>query len=574
MTGINWRLISEPEFTRIVDTLLGRKYGARGHAPEGRGGDSGIDFTVDNNKIIFQYKFYPDGSNTASRRRQIRRSFEAARKHNPKEWIVIIPAKLTEKFRTYILGLSMEIKVVIHDVVWLDNELIDDPPLAENFQYRSDMDYLAAKAEQLKINPLLRTSAEIANTVRNVQYAIEASDPDWTFDISTVNGQVTQTLRAKDANSQVRSPIEITYTAAIPEDSPERRQLELSLDYGVIEPVTLSGIMVKDFKITGPELVAYEGPVEALELLPDPDGASPWVITDLEVMDADANVLGTHLGRSRLRSRGSKGVTIEVQISELLRMLFRAPDKMDQNGSGDFATEDFSQHPISEVLSVSEFLTQMRRGSVVRVKVEGFLLMEMGLSGVVAADWPEHFRQVRDLADDLAVIERETNTRFRYPGTLTGLDRVTVRNTRLMLEGHVVAHPTDTQFGATLTGVWNSTLDVLLGRKHGWMKWEGEDAQLKVLDKMVSVPKLAMGGPTRLSKQTVADVRKALKRGKTDGLRLTFQLDDPEDRLRIWMPDRFKGEKLWITPWNLPGIQQPTGTLSAIAGNPDPIGSP
>lgn len=54
------------------------------------------------------------------------------------------------------------------------------------------------------------------------------------------------------------------------------------------------------------------------------------------------------------------------------------------------------------------------------------------------------------------MIERETNTRFRYPATLTGLDRVTVRNIRLMLEGHVVAHPTDTQFGATLTGALGS----------------------------------------------------------------------------------------------------------------------
>lgn len=77
-----------------------------------------------------------------------------------------------------------------------------------------------------------------------------------------------------------------------------------------------------------------------------------------------------------------------------------------------------------------------------------------------------------------------------------------------------------------------------------------------------------MGGPTRLPKQTVAELGRARKRGKTDGLRLTFKLDDAEDRLRVWMPDRFKGETLRITPWNLRGIQQPAGTLSAIALNP------
>ena len=34
--------------------------------------------------------------------------------------------------------------------------------------------------------------------------------------------------------------------------------------------------------------------------------------------------------------------------------------------------------------------------------------------------------------------------------------------------------------------------------------------------------------------------------------------------MRLWLPDRFKGEQLWITPWDLPGIQQPAGTFSAI----------
>ena len=31
------------------------------------------------------------------------------------------------------------------------------------------------------------------------------------------------------------------------------------------------------------------------------------------------------------------------------------------------------------------------------------------------------------------------------------------------------------------------------------------------------------------------------------------------------MPDRFTREILWITPWNIAGIEQPAGTLSAIA---------
>lgn len=129
MTGLDWTRIDRPLFDRIVDTILGRIYGNRGFALDGRGGDEGVDYTVDNNKIIFQYKFFPDGSNTASRRRQIKQSFTAAMMHQPREWIVVIPAKLLPAMRTYIVNLSAEIKITIRDREWLDNRLSTTPTL-------------------------------------------------------------------------------------------------------------------------------------------------------------------------------------------------------------------------------------------------------------------------------------------------------------------------------------------------------------------------------------------------------------------------------------------------------------
>jgi hypothetical protein len=84
LTGVDWTRIDRPLFDRIVDTILGRLHGDRGYAPEGRGGDGGIDYTLDDNEIIYQYKFFPDGANTNSRRRQLKRSFMSAEKYNPK----------------------------------------------------------------------------------------------------------------------------------------------------------------------------------------------------------------------------------------------------------------------------------------------------------------------------------------------------------------------------------------------------------------------------------------------------------------------------------------------------------
>jgi hypothetical protein len=131
------------------------------------------------------------------------RSFTAAMAHKPKEWVVVIPAKLLPAMRAYILGLSSEVKITIRDREWLDNRLIDDPDLAEYFQYRTDIDCLHARAEALKVNPLFRSPAEVGDKIAVLQRAIDASDPDWTFDLATVDGQIVQTLRAEGSQRRL-----------------------------------------------------------------------------------------------------------------------------------------------------------------------------------------------------------------------------------------------------------------------------------------------------------------------------------------------------------------------------------
>ena len=162
--------------------------------------------------------------------------------------------------------------------------------------------------------------------------------------------------------------------------------------------------------------------------------------------------------------------------------------------------------------------------------------MRIILNGVIDADWSEHFQETRAIADDLTVIEHETKARFRYPATLTGLDRVNIRNVRLILEGHVVAHPIDNQIGAKINGEFDpTTLEVLLNGQPGWIKWQSSPGHVMVLGEVIELPEHAVGGPARLSEDNLAAVRAAIDHGSTDGMPLTFRLD-PDDRLRIWMP--------------------------------------
>lgn len=47
MTGTDWSAVERETFGYIADVLLGREFGARVHAVNGRGGDAGIDYRVD-----------------------------------------------------------------------------------------------------------------------------------------------------------------------------------------------------------------------------------------------------------------------------------------------------------------------------------------------------------------------------------------------------------------------------------------------------------------------------------------------------------------------------------------------
>lgn len=559
MTGMAWDKINQPLFDRIVDTILDRLYPGRGHAVEGRGGDEGVDYQIDNKETIFQYKYFPDGANTASRKRQIRRSFETAMQHHPKEWVLVLPCKPLPAVRAYVDGLSDDVKITIHDLPWLDNRLIDFPDLGEYFQYRSDEAYLMAMSQLLTVNPVLSSSQDVAERVRAVKKAIDASDPDWTLDIRTAGDQIIQTLVAKDPNAAQRSPISISFDTTVLPGSREAQQLQLSSAYGVTEPIRLPGAAVTRFEVTGPKFLAYDRVIEQLELLPDPSLDTPWVDTDLILGSHEGTAFGTYLARSRLVTRGAEGVTMEVTLSgTLIRMLFRIPDPPRLEGRVDFTTQSVGNRPTDEVHEVSSFISDLARADTFEFVVNGqrIMLVDPG-SLAVDEDFTETFNHVLGVADDLRVIEKETRTRFRYPAELGVIERINIRNLRLMLEGSVVVHPSANQMNGKFNGDFDSSMEVLLDSQPRWFRYITEPARFNILGKDLTLPELAVAGPAFLSTDDVDSIRRAVAAGELAGHPLTLRLQ-PGDLLRLWLPDRLAPDaNLEVTPWNLPGITQP-----------------
>ena len=150
------------------------------------------------------------------------------------------------------------------------------------------------------------------------------ADPDWTFDVVSTGDQVVQVLRAKDPNAPARSPIEISFTAELRADSDEARGLETGDAFGYAKPLILPGETIKDFKITGPRLVARDDRPDQLEFHPLVDQPD-WKPSELVLRNKAGDQLGIYLADSRILTSGSKGFTLQARLGRLLDLNFPMP---------------------------------------------------------------------------------------------------------------------------------------------------------------------------------------------------------------------------------------------------------
>jgi hypothetical protein len=559
MNGIDWHTIGNPTFERIVDTLLSIEFGDRGRPIEGRGGEGGTpgDFSVDGGKIVFEYKYFPDGFPVkSSRRSQIKRSFKAACKGNPEEWILIVPTKLTfweQKFMSQLAG-DAGVKVGYRDRTWLDTELGLRPNLANYFRHYSNNDYLQEKAEQFKHNPVIKDSADLVERVRMLMAAAADADPDWTWDISTQDGMIVQTLRARHANAALLSPVELSFNTLIPAGSEKAKELQQADAFGYVKPISIPGNLVKDFRVTGPPIVAQAGEVAELQLVPIEPGE--WVDADLVLTDDAGEVLGIYLARIRGAGKGREGFTFEVAVGSLLSMTFRAPHQMGQAGEADFSFAEATGAGIRDLFDATDFVCQLGAATRLQVKTGDAQVVLMDVAGQLNRSWVNDYRQVRAIADDLLVIEAETKARFRYPARIDAEERVMIRNIRLMLEGHVVAHPTWTTLTAQLTGIREEGLDRLLTVDPYWIVRSNEWATLPLLGQEIKLSEFCIGGIVTLEPGHLQEVQAALAAGTANGMTLRMSCRSG-DRLRMYLGGRIDQHRtLEITPWNIEGINQ------------------
>jgi hypothetical protein len=559
--GIEWAALGDETHRDMVDIFLGREFGLRGFAVNGRGGDEGIDYNVDDGKIIFEYKFYWNGiSISQSRKKQIQKSFKTAMSHDPNEWILVIPATLTPPERWWITGLGKgkRVKIGIRDLTWHTEQLIQHTDVRDHYLRGSDIDYLHRLGEKLKHNPVVRNADDATGQVRAIQDSLSIVDPNWRLDLTTFNNEVIQVIRPKDPRAPERAPINISFSVLVPADSPERSELAEAEAFGPSKPIILSGDLIKNFTITGSPLVNYEGDVDQIEI--HPGRPTDWTPTELILTDGSERKLGICLAESRIVSRSAQGMTVELSIDNLARLTIRWPLGDDPAGGVDISTGPWRDASPTAAFEAADFLLKFDQAATLEVRVKGQRLGLMGIERAQfrgpVADLLEALDEIRLLADDLRVIERESGARFRIPEVIEVEDRIGIRNLRLLYEGHCVAHATWSSFSARLSGERNESFDQILDTEPRWLVRKLESATVGVLGQEIEVSQLNYTAAVAITQQEIDDINAAFDEGRADGHPVTWETA-PGDRIRIYMPDRVgPDQQLVIQPWGLRGITQ------------------
>jgi hypothetical protein len=226
----------------------------------------------------------------------------------------------------------------------------------------------------------------------------------------------------------------------------------------------------------------------------------------------------------------------------------------------DVSTGPWNGASPTAAFEAADFLLKFDLAATLEVRVKGqrlgLMSVERAKFGGPVADLLIAFDEIRLLADDLRVIERESGARFRIPDVTEAEDRIGIRNLRLLYEGHCVAHATWSSFTAQLSGRRDKSLDQLLDTERRWFVRQLEPAIVGILGQEIEVSQLNYTAAVALTQQEIDDVNAAFDEGRAEGHRVTWETA-PGDRIRIYMPDRVgQDQQLVIRPWGLRGITQ------------------
>lgn len=575
-----WESTERDNFDKAVELLLERRHekARTTFAPDGRGGDEGIDFLVQGRTLtIYQLKHYLDGlkSSATSRKRAIKDSFETAvTKRSPRTWILVVPAKLTVPEQKYVKDLKApkgctQPHIRVLDLPKLELLLSKYPDIRAHLDREPLFDAIEERqievAEPRDITEVLERAQALAGRGGNL-------DPDWDIDLFVRNGIATALPRPKHDKAMEKSPLGLSFTVDLAQVSSDvRATIERSLGYGSGEAITIPAEAIANLSTTGgPQWQWFAGDNDIVLEPISPE--VPDAMLRLLLTGPDGDPLGEHEGPITYIAPGALGHTLTARFYTGLTMELRLPADPSTPGQIDLTVSVHRLFPadVRDCLALYRLLSTP--GVTVEAFIEGQDVFRGIMNGEVADERDERRAVLEQFADHLEILQRHARLRRALPVEISGLDRATAAAAVLVLEGKCTYLPDPITFKAVIDTngeqQWIDQLRDSLMRPHAMIA-RLANLTLDVAGLPVSIGPVGLYSPS-VSIKNADQLLSLLDRGAVDGQRITYVADE-HSGWRI-VPLLEPGVSLnWEpAPWSLVGIDEHVALAGGSVVDPAP----
>ncbi|WP_353707538.1 hypothetical protein ABRQ22_16735 [Cellulosimicrobium sp. ES-005] len=565
--AFDWAKTDRPTFERTLCLLLERKHEKAKvtFAPDGRGGDGGVDFLakMPRHKIVYQFKHYLDGfkSSTKSRKHWTKDSFEkAVTTHQPRYWVLVVPSQLTPPERDWVEkleapdGLSAP-RIQILDLPKLELLLSKYPDIVAYLDREDILDQIEGRNIEVAE---ARNSEEVVERAQALAHRASNLDPDWAVDIFATGEETWIMPRAKHPKAAEKSPLGLEVVFDAGRFTPEiKATFDRFVRFGSLESVLIPRESIVSQKSTGP---SFQWGPRSGDLLFEPVAQGSFDRPlEIELFDSEGASLGSHQGQVLGAGKGTEGATVKALYYQGLTMNWMLPSKQGAAGSCDI---DVSVHRLDvrdarDSLALNhDLLTRAHR---IDISVDGNLVA-VGDVAPTKALRDSDLEILREFTRDFQQLLDHIGTRRIIPLEITPMDRVLARAACRILDGQCVFLPAQMNFNTKVDGDSTdpaavSELRELVDRPHAIYS-RRPDFALEIAGLTVRLGPVGVCSPSVTVKDG-SELLDAIQNDDFDGRTITFVAGgDAGWRAAQLGPEGAPPESWAPTPWSLYGIEE------------------
>ncbi|WP_175318568.1 hypothetical protein [Pseudarthrobacter sp. C4D7] len=556
---IEWRIIGEERFNRVVEALLMRMFhqppASRVEVIDGRGGDGGIDVAVyvdDKVDRIFQLKHFPEGFSGGfreNRRPQIKKSFETAWKnHQPPRWALVFPGNPTvneSKFVT-VLGQNKKVTATVWGQARLDSEMAKFPDLLAWATRDSLVETLKTFHQE---KAALEGPNDLEDRARALHQLVDGRSAYWGVDFGVTEHGVTKIIRAKNPRAAELEPLGFRFNVST-NDEALSRSIKGVLDYGARRKVAIPGAAVSDFSTIGPDWFQEAGDVQLVELPAEECvPADRPIPLSLEFLDSAGFTSARHQGFLTRKSSGLKGIGFTARFCRVLELDAEIP--FDTSEPGNFSISlDLANASVSDAKNALRIIEEFNEGASIQILWDGKKLLKAATNEQILglADPASEL-----LIDDLSVLEKRLNAAFVVPVAVTNRERVMIRIARLLTEGHATWLPPEISLTAEISDDFPDELAHHLA-EHRAVLMQIPALPIEIQGSMFNMGPALLHHPDAVV-QDHEVVLKAIADGTAAGM--TVKFDPADEQLIRVIPMPENGITPKVVDWGLPDIPVP-----------------